>query len=352
MEGKRPDSRLFSSPLVLQETKVDLPKLEKLRPGPLSAADKDFERRAAATAYRVQPADEVETAYRHGRWWNDRERVRQALIAGNVPVARVERFMACGSNCIIEYSPSLQKHRVRASYCKDRFCVPCSRARSKKISEQLIKRCEGSTVRFMTLTLRASSKPLNFVLSRLLSSFRKLRQQKLWRKCVAGGAAVVEITRGKNGSHWHVHLHALTVGTWINDDLLASGWKKATGDSSIIDVRLVRDPAKAVGYLAGYATKGWTQQVLSNPDWLLECILSLRGRRLLIPFGSWFGVDEVLRQVECDDWKRVGRLSVVFADAVAGQPYAVAVFRSLFTAAGVVSGRPVFTGIDPPWSGP
>lgn len=346
-----PRTGLFSSSLVPQETSPYGHETKERRRRPLTQTEKDFEQRAAREAFRIQPASDVEAAFRHSRWTDTRERVRDALMAANVPVARVERFNACGSNCIVEYSPSTQKHRVRATYCHDRFCEPCARSRAKKVAQNLTEWCQGETVRFITFTLRQTEQPLHDVLSRLLTCFTKIRQWKFWKKSVDAGAAVVEITRGARGDHWHVHLHVLVLGAFIDQKELSDAWLAVTGDSKIVDVRAVRDSSKAVGYVAKYATKGWSESVVSDTDALLECILALRGRRLLITFGRWYDRDDQLCKVGPDDWKRVGRLDVIFADAVAGQPYAIAVFRSMCIAAGRVGVVPTFVGCDPPFTG-
>jgi hypothetical protein len=50
---------------------------------------------------------------------------------------QLERFDACGSECTIEYSQELQKHRIRANYCKSRHCEPCARAKANLIARNL-----------------------------------------------------------------------------------------------------------------------------------------------------------------------------------------------------------------------
>lgn len=344
-----PRTGLFSSLLVPQESSLSLPESEKAEFAYRSADNEAWAKQQDGKAFSIQPASSVETAFRHGRWSEERERVRAALIAANVPAARVERFNACGANCIVEYSPTANKHRVRASYCHDRFCEPCAVARSKRVKEMLLEWTQGQTVRFLTLSSHPVGESLQANYTHIYDSFRKLRGTHVWKKSVRAGAALTEITRGDKGDHWHVHLHVLLVGTWIDLPALQKAWKKATGGATGCFLRVVSDATKDIGYTCKYASKGWNSHVVNDPDLLIECVLTLRGKRLLITFGDWYGREEQLCKAQCDDWKRVGRLDFIYADAVVGKPWAVAVFRSLCTAPGGTVDRPVFVGCDPPW---
>lgn len=349
-----PDPRtgLFSSSLVPQRTNVGQETPKGPRYKPVEPVNREFERFCRANEFRPQPASDVEEAFRHGEWLEDREKVRAALVASCVPLSRVERFEACGANCLVEYSPSLNKHRLRANYCQDRFCTPCSRRRSKEVAAEICELAKGERVRFATFTLKKSDMSLNATISRLLRCFRRLRDHEFWKKTVRAGVAVVEITRGKTGDHWHVHLHVLFIGGFIDHDELRAGWKKATGDSFIVDIRKVSDVERGVGYVAKYATKGWSNDVLADPDALIECVLSLRGRRLLIYFGDWHARDDQLCKAQVFDWKRVATLDVIYESALRGDQWAVGVFRSLGFAAGRVGTKPVFLGAGDVYSGP
>ncbi len=350
-DGQR-ESGLFYSSLVHQQTSTDGPGVELPREKRLTKSQQDFDRYAERRMLDPIPADDVETSFRHGRWSEGREKVIDALTAANVPASRLERFKCCGGGCVVEFSPSLGKHRVRANYCGDRFCEPCVKARSLKVRKSLLEWTKGQRVRFLTLTLLASDQPLQAVLSRLLSCFVKLREWKFWKTGVKAGAAVVEVTRGEKGDHWHVHLHALLIGSFLDQRQLSDAWFKVTGDSKIVHIFSEQDHERGVSYVAKYATKGWTREVLEKPEWLLECIIALRGRRLFLTFGEWYGRQQILCQAGPADWKVVGRIGVIFAAAVAGEEWARAVFRSLGFAPGVAAGRPIFVGPEPPWSGP
>jgi hypothetical protein len=342
--GKTPNSGLFFSSLVTQQTKLETLATEKRGRIRRRPVDKDFDRRAEREAYRLPPLLDAERVFRHGGWERDRERVFQALVSTNASESRRERFQTCGCDCVIEYSPDLKKHRVRASYCGDRFCVPCCKARSLRIQANLLAWCKGQRVRFVTLTLRPESESLSACLDHLIRSFTRLRAQKLWSDNVTAGAYTVEMTRGRAGTHWHVHLHALVIGSYIRQSELSEGWRQASGGSVIVDVREVKDHDRGVYYVAKYAAKGFGSDVTQNPDWLAECVCALRGRRLLGSFGQWRGKRVEVHADAASDWKPVGRFTEIHAAALRGEEWARGVFKSLNVACGVFGEQPIFIG--------
>lgn len=343
MESSR-DSGLFFSSLVHQQTKTDLAAERKHRQSGKERRETDWHKQVARQAFVLPPLQDAERVFRHGGWWRDRERVFEALQATAAPLGRQERFANCGCDCVIEYSPTLQKHRVRASYCGDRFCLPCSRSRSMKIQQNLIDWCRGERVRFVTLTQRPAGATLAENLNHLFRSFTKVRESKLWRAAVRAGVYTVEITRGQDGGHWHVHLHALVIGSYIDQAGLSEAWQRASGGSRIVDVREVKDHAQGVYYVAKYAAKGFSQSVLQHHDWLCECVCALRGRRLLGTFGEWRSRGLEVRVDDADDWHCVGRFVSVHAAALRGEEWALGTFRSLNVAPGLFNDTPIFVG--------
>lgn len=230
---------------------------------------------------------------------------------------------------MVEYSPTSKRHRLRANYCGDRFCVPCARSRSRKIEGALVKSFGGKQPLFMTLTIRSSDRTLAQCLDHLYASFKRLRRSKWWRKNVRGGVLVTEIKLGAGSGRWHVHGHALVEAHYLDVRRLSEEWHRATGDSFIVDVSRVRKDTRGIGYVAKYASKGWTADVVRNPEALLECVVSLRGRRLLVTFGTFAKLDVDGDSADPGDWRRIGRLDHVLHQWAAGEPWAVAVVRSL-----------------------
>jgi hypothetical protein len=320
---------LFFTSLVKQQTNVDSRRQRKDAEG-LGADHPDFARLAREQSWSRPPATSVEQRFRHSGWMLERLRVRHALLTAGVPAGRYDRFCNCGSDCVIEYSPSARRHRSRANYCGDRWCIPCSRARAARVLRRLQALIGDDRPLFITLTVKNIPGPLTDRLNHLVESFRRLRQQQIWKKAIAGGAAFIEVKRGTGSGHWHPHLHIVCCGGFIDQRKLSDAWLKATGDSHRVKIERAHDSTAAGSYAGKYATKGWTAEVTRDLDSCVECILALRGRRLCLTFGGWVGVD-----LEDDgdvpaDWRRVGRLDYIYERYLAGEEWAHGVMLSLF----------------------
>lgn len=325
----RKQGGLFLSDLVKEQTNVDRRGKQKKRRTYEPPAPPEFERLARASQYRRPPATTVEIHFRHSGWQVERLRVQHALLAANVTGSRYDRFNDCGSDCLVEFSPSRGRHRTRANYCGDRFCLPCARARAAKVRHRLETLVGEQRPLAITFTVRNKDVPLTVALNHLLSSFRRLRQQKVWKENIKAGAAFVEVKRGKGSGFWHPHLHVIAVGSYIERRRLSDAWLKATGDSFRVSIDWANSAADAGNYACKYATKGWTADVARDHDSLVECVLSLRGRRLCITFGEWVGVDVEAEPAGENDWKRVGTLPWIYDRFLAGEQWAAGVMLSL-----------------------
>lgn len=321
--------REFCTSLVLQQTKSHEPKKQAKRHRREDAATVALGKRFHDAPYRLPSIEPVEELFRHSGWRIERERVRRALRAVHAPEARIERFEACGGDCVAQWSPGRQRHRLKANYCGDRFCVPCCRARSNRARRKLHKLCSGHSPLFLTFTLRASSAPLSDLISKLIESFAKLRRHKLWSERVTAGAYVIEVKRGTGSGAWHPHIHVLALGRFMPQAELSDAWKEASGGSFIVDVQRVSADDRAVGYVGKYIAKGWTAEVARDHDSLVECVAAMRGRRMLSTFGEWHGLEPDVDEDGPDDWHTVGRLVSIHYAAQRSEPWAVGVLRSL-----------------------
>jgi hypothetical protein len=233
---------------------------------------------------------------RHAGWADRRRRTADALRAAGAIGSRLEAFTDCGRRAWLMRSredPSC--YRWVADYCHDRFCVPCAGARSRIIADNLRDLLGDRPVRMITLTLRNAPPPLRPQLDRLYLDYRRLRHRKLWKTRVTGAIAFCEITWNVHSRTWHPHLHVLTLGRYIEQHALSREWLAVTGDSTIVDIRLVRNPEKAVTYVAKYATKTHTPAVEHEHHVYADLIRSLNGRRMLLASGectSWRLLDD------------------------------------------------------------
>jgi len=239
--------------------------------------------------FALPPITLEEHVFRHSGWSAHRRRVFAAMIAAGTGRSALHRFANCGCGAIVERSRD-GDYRVKANYCRSRWCKPCAAARAAALADAIRFRLLGKTFRFLTLTLRSSATPLSDQVDRLIRSFRELRRQVIWRETVDGSIAVIELTRS-NGC-WHPHLHVLITGHYVDQKQLAERWHAITGDSYIVWIKKVGNAQETVNYVAAYASKGIDASVEADHDALTEAIAALKGRRLVITTGAFYGVEK------------------------------------------------------------
>lgn len=173
-------------------------------------------------------------------------------------------------------------------YCGNRFCNICHSQRQKRVKARinwLIRnrpKRKGTMLKLLTLTIRSDT-DLERMVKHLISSFRRLRQRKKFKKWVTGGAFVIEIVN-KTGV-WHAHIHAVIQSYLINWEELRDLWRVCSKGSTGVDIR--NKPAHVcLRYITKYIAKSDLpvnlQKVAS------EC---LKRYRLFNPFGEWYAVN-------------------------------------------------------------
>lgn len=171
-------------------------------------------------------------------------------------------------------------------YCGDRFCPVCSVPRLARIRHRLnwlvghIEPLAGHSFKHLTLTI-PSHPDLAVMLHTLNSSFKKLRARAFWKRLVAGGASVVEVT-GRPGN-WHVHLHVVLYAKYIPYFQLLSLWRKVSPGRGCYIQKMPK--SAIISYLTKYLVKP------SVPDEVSEMVgVTLARYRLFQPFGSWYNL--------------------------------------------------------------
>lgn len=284
----------------------------------------------AKTSFRPNPfrqpiasADELE--FRHMNWSAQRAVVRSTMASCATSTAAMDRFDNCGGECVVEWSETLQKYRLRASYCRCRHCRPCMRSKAALIAANLKTRLETGAknerdrFRFITLTLRHTDRPLVEQIKNLYAHFRALRKTALWKKSQRGGSFQIEVGLNKVGE-WHPHLHIISEGDFIRQHDLANHWMKITGGSFKVDVRAIKTGKDAAAYVAKYVCKGTSDDVWNNPDKAQEWVTSTRGLRTCATFGTWRGFKLLEHDpaMSADDWQPVSTLQRIADQARAG----------------------------------
>lgn len=275
-------------------------------------------------------ADEVLASnFRHSGWRRLRAQVADGLVRAGVPPARVERFRNCGHHAwVMQDADDPTRLRINASYCHDRFCVPCATERSRRIAASVASYLDGRPARFITLTLKHSTAPLADQLRSLGAAFRRLRQRKLWVKAVDGGICCLEVKWSAAAGRWHPHLHIVCTGRYLDQRALSAAWRAVTRDSYIVDIRFVRDPETACRYVAKYASKPMTKTFAADDNAMAEAIRALHGRRLVVVFGDWRDIclDDFADEA---DWRPVCLLADLIRNTQAGDVFAARIYTTL-----------------------
>ena len=249
--------------------------------------------------YEVRPTTLPEETFRHSSWKFRRAKIWEAFKHCGIGTNRMASFANCGAGVHILKKQGTSEFRLAAQKCKDRFCEACGREEASVIAGNIINHCKSSL--FITLTLRHSETPLKDQLKRLYSSFTKLRRRDIF-KPIKGGAAFCELKLSEKTGLWHPHLHVIADGAYVEAKALSAAWYAVTGDSYIVDIRRIKDEAHASKYVAKYVTKPCDHTVYANPARLQEMIVSLRGARLCLTFGSWRGLKLRQREKPEGEW--------------------------------------------------
>lgn len=313
----------------VQETSLHPGKPEKRVRVRETEADKRLAHLAKRWDYTPQPASHAETHFRHSGWAATRQKVIAALKRGVGNENRIERFVNCGSACMVQREVGGRALRCVANYCHDRFCLPCASARSRLIARNLSDFMAEEPATHMVLTLKHSDAPLTKQFDRLVKAFAELRRLKCWKLRIRGGGYFFEVKRSRDGKFYHPHLHCILIGSYLPQAELSAEWLRVTGDSSIVYLQAIRDKKEVVNYAAKYASKPLDPSIFRDPSWLDECLIALRGRRLCGCFGEWRG-----KGLEDPDpvervWVNVGYLGHLISDAVAGGLGSLAVLKLL-----------------------
>lgn len=300
-----------SASLVTHETIVQPPPLwrvSSLFPAPDPA---DYQPGLPGPTLPVRRATRREIAFRHAGWHAKRQAVAEALRALGTPLPRQERFHQCGAACSMLVNVASGERKLVGSYCRDRFCLPCGTARGLYISENLLKLMGQAECRHVVLTQKSYGRSLTSCIDSLVASFARLRKEPFWKWRVKGGAAMLELKRGKRSGEWHVHYHVICHGRYLDQKELADVWCKVTGGSRVVWVSSIPDNRKLASYATKYCAKPLDPSIFENRLDLAECISALHGRRLCNTFGDWRGTELEEKPDDGAGWIEVGPLDAI-----------------------------------------
>lgn len=252
-------------------------------------------------------------SFRHSHWAARRAKISESLHQSGSSSRRIKAFNECGSKFWIQRNRHRPDElRAVAAYCHDRFCDVCSQQRAFTIRSNANRFIEDHAHRTLDLTIRSTGQPLRQLVTKITRSFKLLRKTELWRTSVRGGAAFLEITWNPGGTGWHPHLHLIIDSLWMDQPDLQKLWYEITGDSYIVFIKLIEDRRRAAGYIAKYASKQFPSNVIYDPDLLREAMDLLKGRRLIIQFGTWSNF-KFLHRDPNPDWETLCPSSEIYS---------------------------------------
>lgn len=259
-----------------------------------------------------------------------RERLRTAMLAADLDAKVIDRYDACGSCSHLYSSESSNTYVIRGNFCKCRTCIPCARARSRLISNNLIGFLGDRHTRMTTLTLKHNGAPLPDLVTRIWESFKLLRKRPEFKARMRGWAAFLEVKWSTRSNWWHVHLHILSEGSWWDKRELSSAWHACTGDSMIVDIQAKGTNASRAYYASKYASKPFDAAEIPSPILLSEAVCYLHRRKLWQVGGDWKSLRLLAKpKSTVTDWEWAGSLNQIFADAGRGMPEAQALVAEI-----------------------
>lgn len=268
-------------------------------------------------------------SFRHSGWERTRERILDALMNTAQSENRIKRFDSCGSmTWVYRNRTDPRQFKLVGGYCRDRFCTPCAVAKAHLIRDNIMVHIKDKRVIHLVLTLKTEGHDLTWQLDNFLRCFTLLRQTSLWRRCVAGGAAFIELKWNPGSNRWHPHLHILFEGRYLPHDQLSPLWSRITDGSYIVHLKEVPNEEALARDVAKYAGKGVTFSVISDPDRLEEAIIALNGRRVCMTFGCWRKF-RLLATERDGDWEPMCSLDSVITRATGKDPAALEILRYL-----------------------
>jgi len=224
----------------------------------------------------------------------------------------IDRLDSCRSRSWFGRNIETGLVKVFTTTCKLRWCPMCSDARRSWLQGSIGEWIENLIEpKFLTLTLKHTSAPLDEQIRSIYTYFRNLRRTSFWTRKVSGGIWFFQLKKSKTDNLWHPHLHCVLDSDWLLHSQLSLLWERITHGSPVVDIRAVRDSEKAADYVARYATSPANLVNLELTD-AIECFFALHGRRIC---GTWGSARKVpLRPPKLGDdspWRHIGGWCVV-----------------------------------------
>jgi len=203
--------------------------------------------------------------------------------------------------------------RVFWNRCERRFCPICAQRLARERKQQLVFwLARLKHAKFLTLTLKNVASIDADYMAMVKDRFKKLRRSKLFNR-VSSGFWSMEVTNQGNG--FHVHLHVLFEGPFLEQRDIEAKWSKLIGqDKSIVHIKAAKGN-DVLDELVKYTAKP-TEMVNWPERDLIAYLNVITDLKMFGVFGKlhglrseWKELIEVIRAESsmcdcgCNDWK-------------------------------------------------
>lgn len=221
-------------------------------------------------------------------------------------LARFQRKTGqCGFRSLVLICSDCSREYAVPHPCSDRFCSKCARKISQRAGSRIssVLECRGlkgagtvgfiasSRLRFITLTVENFEKrQVRWGLDVLNAAFARLSRRKFWRDKCRGWVKKTEVTVAEDG-RFHLHLHLLVEGDYLDQGALRSAWKSCVRSQHwrgfVVDIRRFKGGLRGLNEITKYTAK--LDDVDNDED---KAFLSwaFKGRRLYSFGGFWSGL--------------------------------------------------------------
>lgn len=233
--------------------------------------------------------------------------------------SRLLSFDSCRTNAWFVRHKVTGEIRVASKRCGLRWCPLCIRTRRFVITAVVAGWLRtADRPKFLTLTLKHNTAPLEKQVSSLYGFFKELKRRPWFKKRLKGGIWFFQVKLSESDGLWHPHLHILFEGKFLPHAELSQKWKEITHGSSVVDIRSVKNPKKVAEYVARYAAAPCDLADLDS-ERALDVVRALFGRRIVGTFGTGRSIKlTVMPPDDAADWEYMESFSIVMRNAVIG----------------------------------
>ena len=216
------------------------------------------------------------------------------------------RLTSCRTQAWFVQHVTTGELRVASSRCKLRWCPICRDVSRNIVTHAVMDwlQCQRYP-KMLTLTLKHNDDPLDEQVQRIYDCFRKFRTRAFFKRNVTGGVWFFQLKLNQQTQQWHPHIHCLVAGNYLAHTKLKTLWRKVTGDSTVVDIRPVKDRGNASSEVARYATSPADLTAMSFEK-AMDLFYATKDRRICGTWGTARGLRLSPRpQDDHGDWQKV-----------------------------------------------